>query len=73
MNANDTNIIVATIKIIKFIGLKLIIKWTGIQQANPLGTIVKNIILTALPKITSGYKLEFNNADVITPVTSLDL
>ena len=72
MNANDTNIIVATIKIIKLIGLKLIIKWTGIQQANPLGTIVKNIILTALPNITSGYKLEFNKADVTNELMSRD-
>ena len=34
---------------------------------------MKNIILTALPNITSGYKDEFNKADVTTPVTSLDL
>ena len=65
--------IVAIININKLIGLKLIIKCTGIQQAKPLGTNVKNIILTALLNITSGYKLEFNKADVTTPVTSLDL
>ena len=73
INASDTNTIVAIINIAKYNGLKLIIKWTGIQQANPLGTIVKKIILIALLNITSGYNDEFNKADVTTLVTSLDL
>lgn len=61
------------INIIKYIGLKFIIKWTGIQQANPLGTIVKKITLTVLLNITSGYNEEFNKASLTTLVISLDL
>ena len=61
--------IVKAIKIINLSILKLINKWTGIHEAKALGIKVKKIILTALLKITSGYKLPFKKTSFKASVT----
>ena len=73
MNASDIVTIVTSIKIINLDNSNSINKCTGIQQANPLGMIVKNTIFIALLNITSGYKLEFNNASLTASVKYDDL
>ena len=68
MNVRMIIIIVNPITISNFNKLNSIRIWTGIQQANALGTIVKKIIFIPLPNITSGYKDEFNNASLTASV-----